>query len=131
MITNQFYKKEKFLENKKDLVNEKLPSKPAKAAETTETVEAAVQKSLTQNWQNIPRSSQQNDKSKTAKGSPSIKTLFQKVPGKSKAPHQSKAEMEANKKKKATEEYIWTTDANSDVSDSQLNNSNENWIVYK
>ena len=67
MITNQFYKKEKFLENKKDLVNEKLPSKPAKAAETTETVEAAVQKSLTQNWQNIPRSSQQNDKSKTAK----------------------------------------------------------------
>ena len=51
MITNQFYQKEKFLENKKDLVNEKLPSKPAKAAETTETVEAAVQKSLIQNWQ--------------------------------------------------------------------------------
>ena len=49
--------------------------------ETTETVEAAVQKSLTQNWQNIPRSSQQNDKSKTAKASPSIKTMFQQGPG--------------------------------------------------
>ena len=45
--------------------------KPAKAAETTETVEVAVQKTLTQNRQNIPRSSQQNDKSKTAKASPS------------------------------------------------------------
>ena len=101
MITNQFYKKEKFLENKKDLVNEKLPSKPAKAAETTETVEAAVQKSLTQNWQNIPRSSQQNDKSKTAKVSPLIKTMFQKGPGKTKASHQPKAEIEANKKKNA------------------------------
>ena len=44
-----------------------------KAAETTETVEAAVQKSLTQK--------RQNDKSKTAKASPSIKTMFQKGPG--------------------------------------------------
>ena len=52
--------------------------------------------------------------------------MFQKGPGKTKASHQPKAEMEANKKKKATEENIWTTDANSDVSDSQLNNSNEN-----
>ena len=67
MITNKFYKKEKLLENEKDLANEKLSSKPAKAAETTETVEAAVQKTLTQNQQNIPRSSQQNDKSKIAK----------------------------------------------------------------
>ena len=67
MITNKFYKKEKLLENEKDLANEKLSSKPAKAAETTETFEAAVKKSLTQNWQNIPRSSQQNDKSKIAK----------------------------------------------------------------
>ena len=64
MITNQLYKKEKFLENKKDLVNEKLPSKPAKAAETTETVEAAVHKTLTQHRQSMPRSSQDNDKSK-------------------------------------------------------------------
>ena len=31
------------LENTKDLANEVLSSKPAKAAETTETVEAAVQ----------------------------------------------------------------------------------------
>jgi hypothetical protein len=43
----KFYKKEKWLEN--ELANKKLSSKPAKAAETTETVEAAVQKSLTQN----------------------------------------------------------------------------------
>ena len=59
------------LENEKYLAKQKLPSKQTKVAETTETVEAAVQKSLTQNWQNIPRSSQQNDKSKTAKASPS------------------------------------------------------------
>ena len=84
MITNKFYKKEKLLENEKDLAKQKLSSKPAKAAETTETVEAAVQKSLTQNRQNIPRSSRQNDKSKTAKVSPSIKTMFQKGPGKTK-----------------------------------------------
>ena len=51
MITNKFYKKEKLLENEKDLAKQKLSSKPAKAAETTETVEAAVQKSLTQKWQ--------------------------------------------------------------------------------
>ena len=44
MITNKLYKKENLLENEKDLANEKLSSKPAKAAETTETVEAAVQK---------------------------------------------------------------------------------------
>ena len=93
MITNKFYKKEKLLENEKDLANEKLSSKPAKAAETTETFEAAVKKSLTQNWQNIPRSSQQNDRSKTAKASPSIKTMFQKGPGKTKASHYPKAEM--------------------------------------
>ena len=98
LITNKFYKKEKLLENEKDLAKQKLSSKPAKAAETTETVEAAVQKSLTQNQQNIPRSSRQNDKSKTAKASPSIKTMFQKGPGKTKASHQPKAEMEANKK---------------------------------
>ena len=55
------------LENEKDLAKHKLSSKPAKAAETTETVEAAVQKTLTQNRQNIPRSSQQNDKIKIAK----------------------------------------------------------------
>ena len=61
------------LENAKDLAQQNLSSKPAKAAETTETVEAAVQKSLTQK--------QQNDKSKTAKASPSIKTMFQKGPG--------------------------------------------------
>ena len=36
-------------ENEKNLAKQKLSSKPAKAAETTETVEAAVQKSLTQN----------------------------------------------------------------------------------
>ena len=73
MITNKFYKKDKLLENEKDLAQQKLSSKPAKAAETTETVEAAVQKSLTQK--------RQNDKSKTAKASPSIKTMFQKGPG--------------------------------------------------
>ena len=67
MITNKFYRKEKLLENEKDLAKQKLSSKPAKAAETTETVEAAVQKTLTQNQQNIPRSSQQNDKSEIAK----------------------------------------------------------------
>ena len=35
------------LENEKDLAKQKLSSKPDKAAETTETVEAAVKKSLT------------------------------------------------------------------------------------
>jgi hypothetical protein len=49
LTTFKIYKKEKLLENEKDLANEKLSSKPAKAAKTTETVEAAVQKSLTQN----------------------------------------------------------------------------------
>ena len=44
MITNKFYGKEKLLENEKDLGKQKLSSKSAKAAETTETVEAAVQK---------------------------------------------------------------------------------------
>ena len=58
------------LEKEKDLAKQKLSSKPAKAAETTETVEAAVQKTLTQNQQNIPRSSQKNDKSQTAKENP-------------------------------------------------------------
>ena len=48
-LITKFYKKKKLLENEKDLANEKLSSKPAKAAKTTETVEAAVQKSLTQN----------------------------------------------------------------------------------
>ena len=67
LITNKFYKKEKLLENEKDLAKQKLSSKPAKEAETTKTVEAGVQKTLTQNRQNIPRSSQQNDKSKIAK----------------------------------------------------------------
>ena len=57
LITNKFYKKDKLLENEKDLAQQKLSSKPAKAAETTETVEAPVQK-------------RQNDKSKTAKASP-------------------------------------------------------------
>ena len=76
MITNKFYRKEKLLENEKDLAKQKLSSKPAKAAETTETVEAAVQKTLTQNQQNIPRSSWQNDKSKTSKVNPSEKTMF-------------------------------------------------------
>ena len=37
------------LENEKDLAKQKLSSKPDKAAETTETFEAAVQKSLSQN----------------------------------------------------------------------------------
>ena len=49
LITNKFYRKEKLLENEKDLAKQKLSSKPAKAAETTETVEAADQKTLTQN----------------------------------------------------------------------------------
>ena len=126
-----FYKKEKLLAKEKDLAKQKLSSKPAK---TTETVEAVVPKSLTKNRQNIERASLPNDKSKTAKGSPSIKTLFQKGPGKTKASHQPKAEMEANKKKKAKKENIWTAHANSDVSDSQLNDSNdsdETQIVYK
>ena len=57
LITNKFCKKDKLLENEKDLAQQKLSSKPAKAAETTETVEAPVQK-------------RQNDKSKTAKASP-------------------------------------------------------------
>ena len=43
LITNKFYNQKKLLENEKDLANEKLSSKPAKAAETTETVEAVVQ----------------------------------------------------------------------------------------
>ena len=54
--------------------------------------------------------------------------------GKTKVSHQPKAEMEDNKKKKAKKENIWTADANSDISDSQLNDSNnsdENQIVYK
>ena len=131
LITNKFYKKEKLLAKEKDLAKQKLLSKPAKAAETTETVEAVVQKSLTKNRQNIQRTSLPNDKSKTAKGSPSIKTLFQKGPGKTKASHQSKAEMEANKKKKAKKENIWTAHANSDVSDSQLNDSDETQMVFK
>ena len=33
--------------------------------------------------------------------------------------------MEANKKKKAKKGIIWTADANSDVKDSQLNDSND------
>ena len=65
MITNKFYRKEKLLDNEKELAKQKLSSKPAKAAETTES--GAVQNTLTQNQQNIPRSSQQNDKSKIAK----------------------------------------------------------------
>ena len=42
--------------------------------------------------------------------------------------------MQANKKKKAKKENIWTADANSDVSDSQFNDSNdsdETQIVFK
>ena len=65
---------------------------------------------------------------------PFNKTMFQKGPGKTKASHQPKAEMEANKKKNAKKENIWTADANSDVNDSQLNDSNdsdETQIVYK
>ena len=46
LITNKFYKKEKLLAKEKDLAKQKLSSKPAKAAETTETVEAAVQKNF-------------------------------------------------------------------------------------
>ena len=57
--------------------------------------------------------------------------MFQKGPGKTKASHQSKVEMEANKKKKAKKESIWTAHANSNVSDSQLNDSDETQIVYK
>ena len=48
--------------------------------------------------------------------------------------HQPKAEIEANKEKKAKKDNIWTADANSDVSDSQLveyDDSNEIQIVYK
>ena len=60
--------------------------------------------------------------------------MFQKWPVKTKASHPPKAEMEVNKKKNAKKESIWTADANSDVSDSQLNDSNdtdETQIVYK
>ena len=60
--------------------------------------------------------------------------MFQKGPGKTKASHQPKAEMEANKKKKAKKKNIWSADANSEVIDSQLNdsdNSDETQIVYK
>ena len=57
--------------------------------------------------------------------------MFQKGPGKTKSSQQPKAEMEANKKKKAKKENIWTAHANSDVSDSQLNDSDETQIVYK
>ena len=42
--------------------------------------------------------------------------------------------MEANKKKKAKKENIWTADATSDVSDSQVNDYNEfdeTQLVYK
>ena len=42
LITNKFYHIEKLLENEKDLSKQKLSTKPAKAAETTEAVEAAV-----------------------------------------------------------------------------------------
>ena len=51
--------------------------------------------------------------------------MFQKGPGKTKASYQPKAEMESNKKKKVKKENVWTTDTNSDVSDSQLNDSND------
>ena len=37
LITNKFYRKEKLLENEKDLSKQKLSSKPAKAAETTDS----------------------------------------------------------------------------------------------
>ena len=40
LVTNEFYKKEKLLGNEKDVAKQKLSSKSAKAAETTETVEA-------------------------------------------------------------------------------------------
>ena len=66
--------------------------------------------------------------------------MFQKGSGKTKASHQPKAEMDANKKKNAKQENIWTADANSDVNDSQLNDSNDSdetqnhfksvWLVY-
>ena len=46
LITNKFYKKEKLLAKEKDLAKQKLSSKPAKAAETTETVEAGFKKDL-------------------------------------------------------------------------------------
>ena len=46
LITNKFYKKEKLLVKEKDLAKQKLSSKPAKAAETTETVEAGFKKDL-------------------------------------------------------------------------------------
>ncbi len=65
---------------------------------------------------------------------PFNKDHVSKGPGKTKASHQPKAEMEANKKKKAKKENIWTAHANSDVSDSQLNDSNdsdETQIVFK
>ena len=39
--------------------------------------------------------------------------------------------MDTKKKQKAQKENIWTADANSDVSDSQLNDSDETQIVYK
>ena len=42
--------------------------------------------------------------------------------------------METNKKKNAKKDNIWTADANSDVSDSQLvesDDSDETQIVYK
>ena len=64
LITNKFCKKDKLLENEKDLAQQKLSSKPAKAAETTETVEAPVQK-------------RQNDKSKTAKDHVSKRTWLE------------------------------------------------------
>ena len=70
LITYEFYKKEKLLENEKDLAKQKFSSKPAKASETTETVEAAVQKSLTQNRQNIPRFSRHNEKKQNSQSEP-------------------------------------------------------------
>ena len=85
LITNKFYKKEKLLQNKKDLLKQKLSSKPqSNPAKAAETAEAAVPKSLTQNQQiiprssrqNVPRSSTQNNKSKTAKVSSSIKSTL-------------------------------------------------------
>ena len=53
-------------------------------------------------------------------------TMFQKAPRTSTASHQHKAETETNMEKKAKKDNIWTADANSDVSHSQLNNSDEN-----
>ena len=87
MITNKFWKKEKLLEKQKDIAKQKLSSKPAKAAETTETVEAAVQKSLTQKTIKWQKQKSQNE--------PFNKDHVLK--------------------------RTWT-----DVSDSQLNNSDEN-----